>query len=214
MDNNLKDFEEVKDIDVLYEEASEQPDKKSEPEKPKVDAKKEALSWIILFACAVAIALVLNFVIFFNGAVPSGSMIPTIEEKNRLLGFRLAYNFSEPQRGDIIIFRYPDNPEEYFIKRIIGLPGDSVDITDGIVYITDANGEPVDGAYPLDEPYINGEMLGSYGPYDVPEGHYFVMGDNRNNSLDSRFWINTYVPRDYIMAKAMFRYWPGIKGLK
>ena len=112
--------------------------------------------------------------------------------------------FRSPQRQDIIIFRYPDDESQVFIKRIIGLPGETVQIIDGEVYIDDS-------AIPLDEEYLKGIPEGSFGPYEVPEDSYFVMGDNRNNSHDSRFWEHHYVERDAILAEAKFQYYPRIR---
>ena len=94
-----------------------------------------------------------------------------------------------------------------FIKRIIGLPGEKVEIIDGKVYINDSK-------EPLEEDYIKEEMEGSFGPYDVPEGCYFMMGDNRNDSLDSRFWNDKYVKKDAILGKAKLQYYPKIKLIK
>lgn len=164
---------------------------------------KEVLSWVVTIAAAVALALFLNRVILINATIPSGSMENTIMEDDRLLGLRLAYRNNDPQRGDIIIFKYPDKEEENYIKRIIGLPGETVDIKDAKIYI---NGSDT----PLDEPYLKEEWVIETGPYhfEVPENSYLVLGDNRNNSRDARYWNNTYVSRDKILGKAWFRYYP------
>lgn len=164
---------------------------------------KEVLSWVVTIAAAVALALFLNRVILINATIPSGSMENTIMEDDRLLGLRLAYRSHDPQRGDIIIFKYPDKEEENYIKRIIGLPGETVDIRDAKIYI---NGSDT----PLDEPYLKEKWVIETGPYhfEVPENSYLVLGDNRNNSLDARYWNNTYVSRDKILGKAWFRYYP------
>ena len=167
------------------------------------DGKKRmnpVLEWVIIIAIAVAAALFINFVIIINSVVPSGSMETTIMTNSRMMGLRVTYWFGDPQRGDIIVFKYPDDPSENFVKRVIGLPGDTVVIIDGVTYV---NGEA------LDEPYLKETPLKrDFGPYEVPEGCYFVMGDNRNNSHDARFWKNTYVPRSSVLGKAMFVYWP------
>lgn len=130
--------------------------------------------------------------------------------KSRVIGSRLAYLTDDPERGDVVIFHYPDDPsgKTYFVKRVIGLPGETVDIIDGKVYI---NGSDT----PLDEPYL-AEPMEPEEPmhFEVPEGSYFMLGDNRNNSKDSRFWQNTYVERDKILGKAVLKYFPGIKLLK
>ena len=121
---------------------------------------------------------------------------------DRVIGSRLSYHFSDPERGDIVIFKYPDDPSIYYVKRIIGLPGDTIDIVDGAVYL---NGSDT----PLDEPYLREPMLPEEPMhFEVPDNCYFMMGDNRNNSNDARYWQNTYVERDAIIAKVLFRYWP------
>jgi signal peptidase I len=107
------------------------------------------------------------------------------------------YLFHGPQRGDVVVFRYPRDPSRDFIKRIIGVPGDTVAITDGVVTV---NGSA------LEEPYINGGANSNLEPKVVPEGSYFVLGDNRPNSSDSRNW--GFVPEENIIGKAMFSYWP------
>ena len=139
-------------------------------------------------------------------------MRDTIMEQDRLIGFRLSYKFSAPQRGDIIIFKFPDDKTETYVKRIIGLPGDMIEIMpdgDGVVHVY-VNGQI------LDEPYIREPMaaVSDYQRYIVPEGHYFAMGDNRNSSLDSRYWDNKYIARDKILAKAVFKYYKEFKILK
>lgn len=125
----------------------------------------------------------------------------TIMIGDRIFGNRLAYQFQEPERGDIVIFKFPDNEKEIYIKRLIGLPGDEIIIRGGLVYL---NGSEE----PLDEPYILGPPSGDFGPYVVPEDCYFMMGDNRNNSNDSRFWEQSFVTEDEILAKAFLRYYP------
>lgn len=171
------------------------------------DIKAEIISWIKIIITAAVIAFVLNTFIIANSRVPSGSMENTIMTGDRVIGSRLSYHFSDPQRGDIAIFRYPDDESIYFVKRIIGLPGETVEIIDGKVYI---NGSKT----PLNEPYLKQTMNGSFGPYTVPEESYFMMGDNRNYSQDARYWNNTYVAKDKIIAKVLFSYFPRIRKIQ
>ena len=164
----------------------------------------EVLSLVKIVVIAVVSALVFTNFIIINAEVPSGSMRDTIWEGDRLFGFRLAYKFSEPKRGDIIIFKFPDDETQNYVKRVIGLPNDIVQIKNGRVYI---NGEE------LDEPYIKDYILddGETYTYIVPEDSYFMLGDNRNNSKDSRYWVNTFVKKEKIVAKVVVRYYSGEK---
>ena len=179
-----------------YDNFSKSPDKK------KKEVRKEAMGYFKIIISAVAIAVVLVLFIIMNAKVPSGSMKDTINEGDRIVGLRLAYAFSSPKRGDIIIFKYPDNESTKYVKRVIGLPGDTVSFKDGDVYI---NGKK------LNEPYLKTQhsTYASVESYTVPEGSYFMLGDNRENSKDSRFWNNTYVKKQKILAKVMFRYYNG-----
>lgn len=173
------------------------------PKQKKTDWKKEVWEWLKIIVSAAAIAFVLNTFIIANSQVPSGSMENTIMTGDRVIGSRLTYRFfDDPQRGDIVIFRFPDNEKIYYVKRIIGLPGETVDIVDGHVYI--------DGSEtPLEEPYIREPMIPEAPMhFEVPEDSYFMLGDNRNYSADARRWKNTYVKREKIIAKVLFRYFP------
>ena len=138
-----------------------------------------------------------------NADIPTGSMENTIMPGNRLIGSRLSYLKDGPERGDIVIFRYPDNEEELYVKRVIGLPGETVDIRDGHIYI---GGSEV----PLTEDYLKEEWTVATGDYhfQVPEDSYLMLGDNRNDSWDARYWNNTYVQREKILGKAVVIYWP------
>lgn len=172
------------------------------PTEEKGGWKKELLEWVKIIVSAALIAFVLNTFIIANSEVPSGSMENTIMTGDRVIGSRLAYLFDEPERGDIVIFRFPDNEKIYYVKRVIGLPGETVDIIDGQVYINDE---------PLDEPYLREPMVPEAPMhFEVPEDSYFMMGDNRNYSLDARRWKNTYVKRDKLIARVLFRYFPRI----
>ncbi len=167
----------------------------------KASVGKELFQWVLVILGAVILAFLIDTFVIVNAQIPSGSMENTIMTGDRVFGNRLAYKFSDPKRFDIIIFKYPDDESQLFIKRIIGLPGETVEIHDGNIYINGSDS-------PLEDVDIKEPMEGSFGPYTVPEGCYFVMGDNRNNSRDSRYWENTFVSEDEILGKAVFRYWP------
>jgi len=119
---------------------------------------------------------------------------------------RFVYYFSDPDRFDIILFHPPEGEiSSYpYVKRIIGLPNEKVEIVDGKVYINDS-------AKPLDEGFIKGTAFGSFGPFEVPDNSYFVMGDNRNGSQDSRHWNNSFVPRSSIIAKLYLGFYPSLQ---
>lgn len=172
------------------------------PHEKKPGWKKEVWEWVKIIVSAALIAFVLNTFIIANSEVPSGSMENTIMTGDRVIGSRLTYRFKDPERGDIAIFRFPDNEKIFYVKRIIGLPGETVDIVDGKVYIDGAE-TPLDEAY-LREPMIPEKPM----HFEVPEDSYFMMGDNRNYSSDARRWENTYVKREKIIAKVLFRYFP------
>ncbi|MGN0142218.1 MAG: signal peptidase I [Roseburia sp.] len=174
---------------------------KEEKKEETISPIREVLSWVLTFAAAILAALFIKEYLIINADVPTGSMENTIMPGDRLIGNRLAYLKEGPERGDIVVFRYPDNEEELFVKRVIGLPGETVVLENGKVYI---DGEE------LEEPYLKEEWTVATGPYtfEVPEGCYLMLGDNRNNSKDSRYWDNTYVSLDKILGKALFVYWP------
>lgn len=192
-----------KEVEVPQVEPTEGRKKKSRKKEEQPGGwGKELFEWIKIVVSAALIAFVLNTFIIANSEVPSGSMENTIMTGDRVIGSRLSYHFEDPKRGDIAIFRFPDNEKIYYVKRIIGLPGETVDIVDGKVYIN-GSGEP------LDEPYIREPMIPEEPMhFEVPENCYFMMGDNRNYSMDARRWENTYVKRDKIIAKVLFRYFP------
>jgi signal peptidase I len=129
----------------------------------------------------------------------------TIMTRDRVVAFRLSYLFDKPERFDIIVFPAPDKPETLFVKRIIGLPGEAVTIVDGAVYI---DGERLDDSAFVRDAEVSVQNLG---PFHVPESSYFVMGDNRNNSSDSREWLDPFVYRDNILGRVIFRYFRGFR---
>lgn len=173
-----------------------------EPKK-KISVAREIISWVLTFAVAIALALALKNYVIINATVPTGSMEHTIEPGDDLFGLRLTYHFTDVKRGDIIIFRFPDDESQKYVKRVIGLPGEKVSIQEGKVYIDDSD-------TPLEEPYLKEKWVQAAGPmeFEVPAGCYFVMGDNRNDSYDSRYWSNTYVSTEEIIGKAYMIYYP------
>lgn len=176
---------------------------KNNNKKEEINIKQEIAEWVVVIVLAVVFAVVINTFFLVNALVPSASMENTVMTGDRLFGNRLAYIKEDPRRGDIVIFKYPDDEKQLFIKRVIGLPGETVQVIDGKVYINYCD-------EPLNEPYLAQEMLGDFGPYEVPEGAYFMMGDNRNYSADSRFWTNKFVYKDKILGKAWLQYYPHI----
>jgi signal peptidase I len=167
--------------------------------------KDECIMWISKsefkeYLEAVGIAIILSFLITFIVQafyIPSGSMRPTLKPGDRIFVNKFIYRFKDPERFDIIVFKYPVNPRKKFIKRVIGLPGDTVEIKSGNVYI---NAKQIEEDYTLDQGYSD------YQKVKISPKNYFVLGDNRNNSEDSRFW--GFVPRKNVVGKALFRFWP------
>lgn len=215
---------------------------------------REIAEWVEMLFIAAIIAGFVNSVLIANSRVPTGSMEHTIMTGDRVIGSRLHYTFGEPERGDVAIFKFGwkcshcqsqgENPKPevcpecgkklglfstvYYVKRVIGVPGDTVEIiaegsceqseitsearlsfpedTAGRKLVTAAvyvNGEKLSESY-LPEPMLyTGDMT-----FTVPEGCYFMMGDNRNGSLDARFWQNSYISKDKMIAKVYVRYFP------
>lgn len=151
--------------------------------------------------------------IIANAVVPSGSMEATIMTGSRLIGNRLAYSGEKkPERQDIVIFKYPDDESVLYVKRIIGVPGDIVEL---VPYDSDPDlklGNVLINGHPIYENYLIEPMeVESYQKFEVPNNAYFCMGDNRNNSRDSRYWFNSFVYEDKIVAKVIFQWWKGLK---
>lgn len=165
---------------------------------------REICSYIAIVGFAIVAAFLINRFIIVNAKVPTGSMENTISSNSNILGLRFSYWFSDPKRGDIIIFK---GTNKNYVKRIIGLPGEKLRIEDAKVYITPADGGE---EFILEEDYLKEEWTNLTGPYEyeIPEESYFVMGDNRNWSVDARSWTDKYVHRDAIMGKAVLCYKP------
>ncbi|MBQ8857075.1 MAG: signal peptidase I [Lachnospiraceae bacterium] len=166
---------------------------------------KEILEFGKLLLFALVVSLFIRENVVASGYVPTGSMEDTVMKESRILINRLSYAWEDPQRGDIVAFHYPDNPDEIYLKRVIGLPGETIEGYDGTVYI---NGTPL-----LDD-FTQQKLEQNFGPFNIPEGCYFMMGDNRNNSWDSRYWKNHYVEKDQILGKVSLEYYPELKRLK
>ncbi|MBC15878.1 MAG: signal peptidase I [Desulfovibrio sp.] len=185
------------------------------------DSMKSFRDTIEAVVVALLLALVIRAFVVQAFKIPSGSMLDTLQIGDHLLVTKFAYDVrlpsnlflettggkvlfrvGDPERGDIVVFKFPEDESKDYIKRIIGLPGDIIEIKDKVVFI---NGNP------LDEPYVLHTKPGimpvrdNFGPYKVPEDNYFMMGDNREGSYDSRFWGP--VKREKIVGKALIIYW-------
>jgi signal peptidase I len=159
----------------------------------------EIVAWVkTLGSAAVYATLIVTFG-FQVARVEGQSMAPTLQDQDRLIVNKAIYRLSAPRRSDIVMLYYPINPDKSFVKRVIAEESDTVRITDGRVYVNDI---------PLDDSYVPPEYRShdDWGPSVIPEGYYFVMGDHRNNSSDSRHW--GMVPKKYIIGKVQVRWWP------
>jgi signal peptidase I len=160
---------------------------------------EEILTWFKTLASAAVYATLIVTFICQVARVEGHSMSPTLENDDRLIVNKLIYRLSVPQPDDIVMLYYPVNPDKSFVKRVIAEEGDTVRIIDGRVYVNDI---------PLQDDYVAAEFRShdDWGPQIIPEGYYFVMGDHRNNSSDSRHW--GMVPKRYIIGKVQLRWWP------
>jgi signal peptidase I len=178
---------------------------------------KRALEYVAVIALAILVALAIQSWLLKPYRIPSGSMLDTLRPGDRVLVNRVVYRLRDPQRGDVIVFHYPQDPGVVFIKRVIGVPGDVLDVREGRVYV---NGKKTPEPYVhrtagrLDPTVAQASIAGSTlhdpwslsEPYRVPAGNYFVMGDNRTDSDDSRDWGT--VPRSAIVGEGLVTYWP------
>ena len=155
--------------------------------------------WGTSFIIAIALAMFIRTFIVELYMVEGPSMTPTLINGERLVVNKFIYRFQKPVKGEVVIFRYPRDPSRDFIKRVIATEGDTIEIRDGRVYV---NGQQ------LSEDYIKEKTRGSYPLSTVPEGTVFVMGDNRNNSEDSRFSDVGFVPLHLLKGKAILVFWP------
>ena len=163
---------------------------------------KETLGWVMTLFVTFVCAIIINSTVLASALVVSSSMENTIMTDSRVMGIRVAYIINDPKRFDIILFQPPDDVTSIpYVKRIIGLPNEKVEIIGGKVYIDDSD-------VPLDDSFTKEAARGDCGPFFVPEDSYFVLGDNRNGSNDSRYWVHKYVSRDKILGKIYFEYFP------
>ena len=172
------------------------------PEAAGASGVRSLIEWVVVVGGALIIALVIKTFLLQAFFIPSSSMVSTLNIGDRVLVNKLSYRLHDVNRGDIIVFERPegeaDSEIQDLIKRVVGLPGDTVEGQNGQVLI---NGEP------LDEPYLDeGVTTGDFDPVEVPEDHLFMMGDNRGDSRDSRFFGP--IAEDTIVGRAFFRVWP------
>jgi signal peptidase I len=165
----------------------------------KINWQNEIKDWLISIVIAIVLAFLIRTFIIEPYMVEGPSMMPTLENHERLLVNKFIYTFDEPKKGEIIVFRYPRDLSRDFIKRVIATGGDTIEIRRGTLYI---NGDRKEESYILERP------KGSYNKVIVPEGHVFVMGDNRNNSEDSRYPDVGFVPMQLVKGKAFVVFWP------
>jgi signal peptidase I len=160
---------------------------------------EELVAWLKTLASAAVYATLIVTFGFQVARVEGHSMAPTLEDQDRLIVNKLVYRIGEPHLGDIVMLYYPNDPDKSFVKRVIAEEGDQLRIVDGKVYRNDVL---------LDDSFVPPDYRShdDWGPEVIPEGYYFVMGDHRNNSSDSRHW--RFVPKKYIIGKVQLRWWP------
>lgn len=168
---------------------------------------KSRVLWLLIPLSAVILAVILNSFVILSAIVPSVSMADTLEKGSLLVANRLAYLAASPERGDIIIFTHPEIDERHVVKRVIAVGGDTVEIREGRVYLNRSD-------EPLSEPYVKEYSADDMEELAVPDGCLFVMGDNRQNSHDSRHLSYSFVREDDVEAKAVFTLLPKAKILK
>lgn len=158
---------------------------------------KSVREWVLCIVIALGIALIINKFFIYKVYIPTESMVPTINVDDQLFVTRI-YNHDKIERGDVLVF-HSDEFDDTYIKRVIGLPGDSIVIDKGKVTV---NGEV------LEEDYVEFQDKVTSGTYNVPEDKYFFLGDNRALSKDSRKWVNPYIDEEDIQAKAVLKVYP------
>jgi len=173
---------------------------------PAVEPRQRLTAWwaeFVAWASTLAQATVYATLVVTFGVqvarVEGQSMAPTLADQDRLIVNKLSYQLGAPQRGDIVMLYYPLDPDKSYVKRVIAEAGDAVRVVDGRVYVNDV---------PMRDDFVSAEYRShdDWGPQVIPEGYYFVMGDHRNGSSDSRHW--GFVPKKYIIGKVSIRWWP------
>ncbi|MBQ7477200.1 MAG: signal peptidase I [Selenomonadaceae bacterium] len=159
----------------------------------------ELKEWIISITAAVVLAILIRTFIVELYIVEGPSMKPTLQDAERLVVNKFIYRLREPEKGEVLIFRYPRDPSRDFVKRVIATAGDTIEIKEGRVYVNDQLQR---------EDYILEKTRTEYSKVTIPDGTVFVMGDNRNNSEDSRFSDVGFVPLNLIKGKAVLIFWP------
>ena len=185
----------------------EDPNKKKQeersPEEKRKSALQNVLEYLLYIVGAIVVCLLIIRFVAVRSVIEGSSMFPTFKDKENVIVEKISYYFHGPERYDVIVFELKDNPQEHFVKRVIGLPGETVQILNGYVYI---NGEKLE-----DDDFCNELIANAYtakDPITLGEDEYFCMGDNRNHSNDSRSKSVGPVTKKQILGRVCFRFWP------
>lgn len=163
----------------------------------------KTVNWFKSLFYAFIVAFLISRTVIGNYKIPSTSMVPTLKVGDRLFSNNVIYKIREPKRGEVVIFKFPEEPNRDFVKRLIALPGERVLIKDGKIYI---NGQEVKNPLISCRYYFSDGEYGVEKEVEVPPNCYYVLGDNSFNSKDSRYW--GFLPKKYLKGKALFIYWP------
>ena len=191
----LEDIPTTENMEIQEQENVEQLSRARKNAKKEKSSLRETVEIVVV---ALVLAAVIKTFVVGNYWIPSESMLPTIEVNDKVVVTNFSYWFDGPKRGDVVVFKYPRDTKKDYIKRCIGEPGDIIEFKDSKLYVNGVLTE---------EPYLpEGLQFDDYGPIAVPEGQYFMCGDNRNHSSDSRSW--GFVEKKLIIGKAQVIYWP------